>query len=191
MLGLAVWRADESNIGWPATWLRNTVSSREVAFYGGLLDRRRRGNRSGAATLNGLRFPAHYFAPMATGQSRDACAAGRAAQIKIFTYDELSVRFQRNCNVPLLLLQLALKRLARSPSTKVNRAQSPAGSPDFRKWKWCRTIQLVGGFSRGSPVYPAPSSRRLSILTLITLIGSQDLAVESRPNFFTHSFSRY
>ncbi|KAJ8893187.1 hypothetical protein PR048_005772 [Dryococelus australis] len=41
------------------------------------------------------------------------------------------------------------ERLARSPPTKVNRAQSPAGSLDFRKWESCRTMPLVGGFSRG------------------------------------------
>ncbi|KAJ8873698.1 hypothetical protein PR048_024530 [Dryococelus australis] len=64
---------------------------------------------------------------------------------------------------------------------------SPAGSPDFRKWESCRTMPLVGGFSRGSPVSPTPSFRRRSIFTSITLIGSQDLAVKSRPNLFTHS----
>ncbi|KAJ8888271.1 hypothetical protein PR048_007758 [Dryococelus australis] len=36
-------------------------------------------------------------------------------------------------------------------------------------------MPLVGGFSRGSPVSPAPLFWRYSILTLITLIGSQDL----------------
>ncbi|KAJ8881189.1 hypothetical protein PR048_017662 [Dryococelus australis] len=78
------------------------------------------------------------------------------------------------------------ERLASSPPTKANRAQSPAGSPDFRKWESCPTMPLVGGFSRGSPVSLAPSFRRSSIFTSITLIGSQDLAVKSRPNIFTH-----
>ncbi|KAJ8874982.1 hypothetical protein PR048_022872 [Dryococelus australis] len=68
-----------------------------------------------------------------------------------------------------------------------NRAQSPAASPDFRKWKSCRAMPLVGGFSRGSPISPAPSFRRRSIFTSITLIGSQDLADKSRPILFTHS----
>ncbi|KAJ8895910.1 hypothetical protein PR048_001250 [Dryococelus australis] len=48
-------------------------------------------------------------------------------------------------------------------------------TPDFRMWESFRTMQLVGGFSQGSPVYPALSFRRRSILTSITLIGSQDL----------------
>ncbi|KAJ8870545.1 hypothetical protein PR048_029568 [Dryococelus australis] len=39
-----------------------------------------------------------------------------------------------------------------SPPTSANQVQSPAGSlPDFRKWESCRTMPLVGGFSRGSP----------------------------------------
>ncbi|KAJ8871799.1 hypothetical protein PR048_028139 [Dryococelus australis] len=64
---------------------------------------------------------------------------------------------------------------------------TPAGSPDFRKWESCRTMPLVGGFSRGYPVSPAPSFRRRSIFTSITLIGSQDLVVKRRPNLLTHS----
>ncbi|KAJ8890275.1 hypothetical protein PR048_009783 [Dryococelus australis] len=80
------------------------------------------------------------------------------------------------------------QRLARSPLTKANRAQSSAGSPDFRKWESWRTIPLVGGSSRRSSISPAPSFRRRSIFTSITLISSQDLAVKSRPNLFTHSW---
>ncbi|KAJ8898073.1 hypothetical protein PR048_003433 [Dryococelus australis] len=50
----------------------------------------------------------------------------------------------------------------------------------------------VGGFFRGSPVSPALSFRRCSILTSITLIGSQDLAVKSLPNLhpLTYFFAR-
>ncbi|KAJ8873836.1 hypothetical protein PR048_024672 [Dryococelus australis] len=87
------------------------------------------------------------------------------------------------------------ERLARSPPTMVNRVQSPAESlPNFRMWgilldggESCWTMPLVGEFPRGSPVSPALSFRRCSILTSITLIGSQDLAVKSRPNLFTHT----
>ncbi|KAJ8867489.1 hypothetical protein PR048_031291 [Dryococelus australis] len=75
--------------------------------------------------------------------------------------------------------------LACSPSPNAYRVHSPAGSPDFGKWKSCRTMPLVGGFSRGSPVSPSTSFRRRSIFTSITLIGSRDLAVKSRPNLFT------
>ncbi|KAJ8898028.1 hypothetical protein PR048_003388 [Dryococelus australis] len=55
-------------------------------------------------------------------------------------------------------------------------------TPDFRMWESCRTIPLVGGFSRGSHVSPVPSFRRCPILASITLIGSQDLYVKRRPN---------
>ncbi|KAJ8872147.1 hypothetical protein PR048_025749 [Dryococelus australis] len=58
-----------------------------------------------------------------------------------------------------------------------NRAQSPAGSLDFRKWESCQTMPLVGGSSRESPVFPTHLFRRSSIFTSITLIGSQDLDV--------------
>ncbi|KAJ8866778.1 hypothetical protein PR048_032639 [Dryococelus australis] len=73
------------------------------------------------------------------------------------------------------------------PPTKANRVQSPARSTDFHKWESCRTMSLVGGFSRASPVSAAPSFRHRSILTSISLIGSQDLTVKSHPNLFTHS----
>ncbi|KAJ8882393.1 hypothetical protein PR048_014201 [Dryococelus australis] len=54
--------------------------------------------------------------------------------------------------------------LACSPPTKANRDYSPAGStPDFRIRESCRTIPLVGGCSRVSPVRPAPIFRRCSI----------------------------
>ncbi|KAJ8890321.1 hypothetical protein PR048_009829 [Dryococelus australis] len=49
--------------------------------------------------------------------------------------------------------------------------------PDFRKWELCQTIPHVYGFPRGSPVSPALSFQRCSILTSFTLIGSQDLDI--------------
>ncbi|KAJ8896055.1 hypothetical protein PR048_001396 [Dryococelus australis] len=49
------------------------------------------------------------------------------------------------------------ERLACSPPTMANRVQAPAGSlPDFRMWEYCRTMPLVGGFSRASPHFPRP-----------------------------------
>ncbi|KAJ8896130.1 hypothetical protein PR048_001473 [Dryococelus australis] len=48
-------------------------------------------------------------------------------------------------------------------------------TPYFLTWESCQTMSLVGVFSRGSPVSPAPPLRRCSILTSITLIGSQDI----------------
>ncbi|KAJ8878880.1 hypothetical protein PR048_019479 [Dryococelus australis] len=80
------------------------------------------------------------------------------------------------------------ERLACSPSTKANRVQSPTGSPDLREWESCRKTPLVGGSSRDLPLPLPPPLRRRSIFTSIALIGSQDLAVKSRPNLFTVSF---
>ncbi|KAJ8867532.1 hypothetical protein PR048_031334 [Dryococelus australis] len=49
-------------------------------------------------------------------------------------------------------LAFSIRRLACSPSTKANRVQSPAGSLlGFPKQETCRTLPLVGGFSRGHP----------------------------------------
>ncbi|KAJ8874816.1 hypothetical protein PR048_022705, partial [Dryococelus australis] len=76
--------------------------------------------------------------------------------------------------------------LAPAPPTKTNRVQSPAGSPDFRKWESYRTAAVRRVFSRISR-FPVPSFWRRTIFTSITLIGSQDLAVKSRPNLFIHS----
>ncbi|KAJ8882951.1 hypothetical protein PR048_014790 [Dryococelus australis] len=60
---------------------------------------------------------------------------------------------------------------------------TPGGAhPDFRMWESCRTIPLVGRFSRGYSVYLVLSFRRCSIPTLITLVGSQDLTIKSRLN---------
>ncbi|KAJ8873591.1 hypothetical protein PR048_024409 [Dryococelus australis] len=47
------------------------------------------------------------------------------------------------------------------------------------------------GFSRGSPVSSAPAFRCRSIFTSMTLIGSEDLAVKSRPILFTHSILNF
>ncbi|KAJ8874601.1 hypothetical protein PR048_025467 [Dryococelus australis] len=53
-------------------------------------------------------------------------------------------------------------------------------TPDFRIWKSYRTMALVGGFSQGSHVSPVISFLRCSILTSITLIGSQTTRLPPR-----------
>ncbi|KAJ8871950.1 hypothetical protein PR048_028290 [Dryococelus australis] len=80
---------------------------------------------------------------------------------------------------------MVAERLERSPPTKANHVQSSAGSSDFRKRESYLSIPLVGGFSRVSPISLTHSFRSRSILTSSTFIGSQDLAVKSRPNHFT------
>ncbi|KAJ8872414.1 hypothetical protein PR048_026018 [Dryococelus australis] len=75
-----------------------------------------------------------------------------------------------------------------SPLTWANRFRFPTGShPDFRMWDSCRTMPLVGGFSRGFPVLPPFHSGTVPYSPHFILVGSQDLDVKSRPNLFTHS----
>ncbi|KAJ8868836.1 hypothetical protein PR048_030377 [Dryococelus australis] len=58
-------------------------------------------------------------------------------------------------------------------------------SPDFRKLRSCRTMPLVGGFSRGLPAALLHNPPRF------TFIGSQDLDDTSRPNLtLLHSAHR-
>ncbi|KAJ8866049.1 hypothetical protein PR048_033573 [Dryococelus australis] len=63
-------------------------------------------------------------------------------------------------------------------------------NPDFCNSDSCRTMPLVGGFSRVTPVSPTLSlihsgSALYSPLFTPPPIGSQDLAAEGRPNLFT------
>ncbi|KAJ8866396.1 hypothetical protein PR048_032239 [Dryococelus australis] len=80
-----------------------------------------------------------------------------------------------------------VERLDCAPPTKANRARSPAGSLlNFRNWEPCRTMPLVGGVSRGSPVSPLPlRSDAVPLSPRFTLIGSQYLVVKSRQNLST------
>ncbi|KAJ8873343.1 hypothetical protein PR048_026977 [Dryococelus australis] len=81
--------------------------------------------------------------------------------------------------------------LACSPLTEAIQVQNPGQvTPDFCIWEPCRTMPLVGGSSRGSPISPTLSFRRCFILTSNTLIGTQHLDVKSRPIIFTLQFSR-
>ncbi|KAJ8870360.1 hypothetical protein PR048_029381 [Dryococelus australis] len=80
--------------------------------------------------------------------------------------------------------------LVRSPPIKTNRVQSPAGSlPIFASGSRARRCCWSGGFIGDLQFPPALSFRRFSVLTSVPLIGSQDLAVKSRPNLFTHSLT--
>ncbi|KAJ8894901.1 hypothetical protein PR048_000208 [Dryococelus australis] len=116
------------------------------------------------------------FGALITGRCNSAATASDCNSSRLFFQNN------RRCNCEGRVLH------ARPPS-KANRAQSPAGSPDFRKWESCPD-DAVGrrGLLGDLPFPPVPSFRRRSTFTSIALIGSQDLAVKSRPNLFTHSF---
>ncbi|KAJ8882364.1 hypothetical protein PR048_014168 [Dryococelus australis] len=63
-----------------------------------------------------------------------------------------------------------------------HRVRFPARTPlDFRLWESYRTMQLVGGFSRGSPVSPPLPSGAVPFSLHSNLIGSQDLVVKGIP----------
>ncbi|KAJ8867287.1 hypothetical protein PR048_031086 [Dryococelus australis] len=68
--------------------------------------------------------------------------------------------------------RVSVSRAVRRSARKASTLHPLQGDHD---WESCRMMPLVGGFSRGSPVSPAPSFRCRSIFTSITRIGSQDL----------------
>ncbi|KAJ8874012.1 hypothetical protein PR048_024852 [Dryococelus australis] len=80
------------------------------------------------------------------------------------------------------------RRLAYSPSTKAIWVQSPAGSLRiFACGIRAGRCRWSAGFLGDLPFPRATTFRHCSILTSITLIGSQDINVKNRPNFFTRS----
>ncbi|KAJ8890591.1 hypothetical protein PR048_010100 [Dryococelus australis] len=105
---------------------------------------------------------------------------------------ELGLRLRRGAaeSAPAAALRLATIGSRGPGGYAVSLLASHQGDPDpILGRESCLTMPLVGGFSRQSPVFPALSFRRCSILASITLIGSQDLDVKSHPNLFTHSLT--
>ncbi|KAJ8866212.1 hypothetical protein PR048_032055 [Dryococelus australis] len=81
-----------------------------------------------------------------------------------FMYDELSAICHRDF-IHVLTQKYHISGGA-SVAERANWVQSPPSSIlDFRNWESCRTMPLVGGFSRGSPVSSALSLWWCSILT--------------------------
>ncbi|KAJ8870664.1 hypothetical protein PR048_029687 [Dryococelus australis] len=76
------------------------------------------------------------------------------------------------------------ERLARSPPTGANWVQSPAGSPDLSENRAGR-CRWSAAFLGDLPFSPPHHFGAAPLLTAVTLIGSQDLVVKSRPNLFT------
>ncbi|KAJ8898488.1 hypothetical protein PR048_003848 [Dryococelus australis] len=63
--------------------------------------------------------------------------------------------------------------------------------PDFLMWESCWTTPLVSEFSWGAPFSPRPCiPAPIHTHLASTLIGSQDLDVDSNPNLFNHSLPR-
>ncbi|KAJ8865991.1 hypothetical protein PR048_033515 [Dryococelus australis] len=77
-----------------------------------------------------------------------------------------------------VMSERALKEVKTNVCHNVNWVQSPAGSPDFRKWESCKMVPLVGGFFSGISRFPTHSFQRHSVFTSVILIGPQDLACQ-------------
>ncbi|KAJ8877388.1 hypothetical protein PR048_021842 [Dryococelus australis] len=80
--------------------------------------------------------------------------SARSISCKRCLYPGSAAPAKHRDSFPLLGAAVA-ERLTPSPPTTANRAQSPAGSPDFRMWESCLTMLLVGGFSWDLP-FPLP-----------------------------------
>ncbi|KAJ8897910.1 hypothetical protein PR048_003267 [Dryococelus australis] len=81
-------------------------------------------------------------------------------KIKIFLQTYVQA-FTSTTLTPFVLANLLCRTRDDQLKSEVNKI--PGG--DFRTWESCRTMPLVGGFSRGSPASPAPEFRRCFILT--------------------------
>ncbi|KAJ8873813.1 hypothetical protein PR048_024649 [Dryococelus australis] len=115
--------------------------------------------------------PFHALLALLQASTRPSARAGAPAAIRAMR--GRLINYDINISIGVAVAE----RLSRSLPTKASRVQAPAGSPDCRIWESCRTMPLVSWFSRGSLVSSVLSFRRCSILTSITLIGSQDLAL--------------
>ncbi|KAJ8876058.1 hypothetical protein PR048_023966 [Dryococelus australis] len=105
-----------------------------------------------------------------TGAPRENPADKRHRPARL-PYAEVRQRTRREPNPPAHLPQRRTVFNSRPGNARIFAGGNRAG-----RCRWS------GGFSRGSPVSSALSFLRCSILTSLTLIGSQDLAVRSGPN---------
>ncbi|KAJ8865707.1 hypothetical protein PR048_033227 [Dryococelus australis] len=97
-----------------------------------------------------------------------------ASGIETQQFPKRRIQFNSPTHQSLCLLPRNLQSNWCSADRLLASHQSEPGSfpgrftPDFRKQESCRTMPLVDGFSRGSPVYPILSFRRCYILTLLS-----------------------
>ncbi|KAJ8866218.1 hypothetical protein PR048_032061 [Dryococelus australis] len=90
-----------------------------------------------------------------------------------------TVRVKETLQPVLPMRGCGAERLACSPPTNVNQVQS-GPLLDFRMWESCRTMPLVSGFSRGSPVSPPLHSGATTYSLKSPSSALKDLAVKSR-----------
>ncbi|KAJ8895324.1 hypothetical protein PR048_000649 [Dryococelus australis] len=90
---------------------------------------------------------------------------GNTASLARWRDEALGVRVSVAVSLPrFLTLDAGFPRISLLASHQGFPGSIPGRvTPDFRMWEPCRTMTLVGGFSRGSPVFPAHSFRCRSI----------------------------
>ncbi|KAJ8869146.1 hypothetical protein PR048_030714 [Dryococelus australis] len=83
-------------------------------------------------------------------------------------------------------------RLLVSHQRRTGFASQVGTLPESHKWESCRTMPLIGGFSRGVSQMNPPNFRVSTPYSpRFTLIGSQDLDVKSCPNIFNPSIKKH
>ncbi|KAJ8865990.1 hypothetical protein PR048_033514 [Dryococelus australis] len=129
--------------------------------------------KGGFTTMFAKVFFARGFEDMTVDQ--DVCAYNVFLRNKLLQTNVNEEKVQAS-QVALSACSVCARALARFKRTRSFHSYEPLGIVGRRVFS-------------GSPVFPAPSFQRRSMFTSLTLIGSQDLAVKSRPNLFTHSLT--
>ncbi|KAJ8880017.1 hypothetical protein PR048_020639 [Dryococelus australis] len=125
---------------------------------------RRAGPRRAVARAHARRAPRHLAATPATSGAREMPRLAKQTfsttrrtdgqndsdfgGIEVLKANEGEMRTNKTMGAAVA------ERLARSPPTKVNRAQSPAASQDFRKWESCQKVPWSAGFLGDLPLPP-------------------------------------
>ncbi|KAJ8870215.1 hypothetical protein PR048_029231 [Dryococelus australis] len=112
--------------------------------------------------------------PVSASKRNNSVRHAPRARFRHSPFRKLTLRLRMSTEISNSAGAVVAERLARLLASQ----QGEPGS-----WESCRRMPLVIGFSRGYPVSPAPSFRRRSIFTSITIIGSQDLAVKGTISF--------
>ncbi|KAJ8891643.1 hypothetical protein PR048_004171, partial [Dryococelus australis] len=198
--GFAPGPADLQTLARPALFLSARLPTRRTGFnprpghpgFSACGDRVKR-CRWSTEFIEDLPFPPPFNSSAAPCSNRFTPFGSQDHDVKSHPNLQIfSLTHSRRCNgegfFPTLTIPSMRNWLHYSPP-KAYRVRFPAGSPpDYRMWESCRTMPLVGGFSRGSPVSPRPCyPALLHTKPHFTLIGSQHLDVKSRPNLSTHS----
>ncbi|KAJ8896487.1 hypothetical protein PR048_001831 [Dryococelus australis] len=93
--------------------------------------------------LRGMHAVLQVWAPRGCYSPRKSGLSSPPLYFTLIILISLTTRNQSSCSRNDSEWAPVAERLARSPPTKANLVQSPAGSPDFCKWESCRTMPLT------------------------------------------------